>query len=66
MAAPIVREQERLIDHLHDNLRDSRIETVRLRLRELQEADLCSLVATINNPRIARVPWLMMATGDAM
>ena len=37
------------------------IETVRLRLRELQEADLCSLAGTINNPRIARnltrVPW---------
>jgi hypothetical protein len=37
------------------------IETARLRLRELQEADLCSLAGTINNPRIARnltrVPW---------
>jgi RimJ/RimL family protein N-acetyltransferase len=37
------------------------IETVRLRLRELQQADLCSLAGTINNPRIARnltrVPW---------
>jgi RimJ/RimL family protein N-acetyltransferase len=37
------------------------IETDRLCLRELRAEDLCSLAATINNPRIARnltrVPW---------